>query len=254
MPGGGVMGRQAVTPGAPSMGFPAQGGPPAQSGPQIFGPQNSAIPPNRSVGPFTGGTSTENMPGGAPGGGSSWDPRSWFRANPGATFQQGQPMGPDVTGGGVNPMSFFAGGNPYARGAIAAAGAMAPTPADTGELPLSLSGARPMHPSSTGAMPGFSGPPARPYTPTPQAPGPIDPSILARQSPGAVLANAPPGNPSDTPRPPRRPKNLGAGPASAAASNPRFSTVQYQVPGSGQGGPLSRSPIYTALNLFGGRS
>jgi hypothetical protein len=28
--------------------------------------------------------------------------------------------------------------------------------------------------------------------------------------------------------------------------------VQYQVPGSG-GGPLSRSPIYTTLNLFGGR-
>ena len=80
------------------------------------------------------------------------------------------------------------------------------------------------------------------------------------------MANAPPGQPSDTPRPggssgptgapypPRRPKNLGGtptAPAGAPSGNPRFGTVQYQVPGSGQGGPLSRSPIYTALNLFG---
>jgi len=83
------------------------------------------------------------------------------------------------------------------------------------------------------------------------------------------MANAPPGQPSDTPRPggigsdavagrtasqrpplpPRRPTNPTA--SSAPSGNPRFGTVQYQVPGSGQGGPLSRSPIYTALNLFG---
>jgi hypothetical protein len=259
MPGGGVMGRQAVTPGAPSMGFPAQGGP------DIFGPRNSPIPPYKSVGPFTGGTSTENMPGGAPGGapgggqsggGSSWDPRSWFRANPGATFQQGQPMGPDVTGGGFNPLSALAGANPYARGAIAAAGVMAPTPAGGPDAPTNLWMQRP---SGVGGMPG------------PQVgPAPYDP-LSSIHSPGAVMANAPPGQPSDTPRPgghpgpgspmpPRRPKN-GATPAAASrpssssssSSNPRFGTVQYQVPGSG-GGPLSRSPIYTTLNLFGNRS
>jgi hypothetical protein len=225
MPGGGVMGRQAATPGAPSMGFPAQAG-----------------------------------------------------------------------GGATSILSALAGGNPYARAMIAAGGVMTPSPAETGELPLSMSGARPMHPASTGAMPGpqpmqpgadginpyaaaaaanppqggpyvGSGapapfrPPSRPYTPTPN-PGPMDPSIIARQSPSAAMANAPPGNPSDTPRPggtpypPRRPKNLGAAPAAAPSSsgNKNFGLYQPQVPGSGQGGPLSRSPIYSTLNLFGARS
>jgi hypothetical protein len=216
MPGGGVMGRQAATPGAPSMGFPAQGGP------------------------------------------------------PGPTFQQGQPMGPDVTGGvgGTSPGGLQSllsmNMNPYARAAIAGAGVMAPQPAGGPDAPTNLWMQRP---SGVGGMPGPQvtnpGMPHRPYSPTPQnypswpTPGP------GVSSPAATIANAPPGNPSDTPRPnppmpPRRPKNLGAAPTAAAAapssSNPRFGTVQYQVPGSGQGGPLSRSPIYTALNLFGGRS
>lgn len=238
VPGGGVMGLPTSTPGAPSMGFPAQGGP------QVMGPQNSRIPNYKSVGPFTGGTSTE---------GSYWDPRNWFRANPSATFQQGQPMGPDVTGaGGFNPLSVLGGGNPAWRAAIAAGGVMSPTPADTGELPLSMSGARPMHPASTGAMPGFQGPPSRPYTPTPQYAPAIPPS-----RPTDTPTGTPSATPRPTPYPPKRPKNLGAAPSAPTAavptSNPRFGLYQPQVPGSGQGGPLSRSPIYTTLNLFGAK-
>jgi hypothetical protein len=235
MPGGGALGYQATTPGAPSMGFPAQGGP------QVMPPQNSTIPPNKSVGPFTGGTSTEN----------AWDPRSWFRANPGATFQQGQPMGPDVTGGAAsfNPMSLLGSGNPAWRAAIAAGGVLSPTPADTGELKPSQ------------AIGFHSGHPDAGQTP-------YDPLSSVRVSPTYAPAvppsrpsDAPPGNPSATPRPtpypPKRPKNLGAtaaAPPSSPSSNPRFGLYQPQVPGSGQGGPLSRSPIYTTLNLFGGKS
>ena len=250
-PGGGVMGMPGATPGGPSMGFPAQGGP------QIFPPQNSTIPPNKSVGPFTGGTSTE---------GSYYDPRNWFKANPNATFEQGQPMGPDVTGGGgVNPLSFLARGNPAWRAAMAAGGVMTPSPADTGELPLSLSGARPMHPSSTGAMPSFpnggrQGIGSDANFPVMGAGGfPTTYAPPGQQSAATTMANAPRGQPSATPRPggpsgpgaplpPRRPP-----PATVARTpaKPPFGTFQYQVPGSGVG-PLSRSPIYTALNLFGG--
>jgi len=244
-PGGGLMGMPGATPGAPSMGFPAQGGP------QIFPPQNSTIPPGKSLGPFTGGTSTE---------GEWYDPRTWFKG--------GQPL-PEA-GGGFNPLSFFARGNPYARAAIAAGGVLSPTPAETGELPLSLSGARPEHPHSTGAMPPIYRSPAA------QGRGGVGSDAnypvmgaggfpTAYATPGQQAAGpTPAGSPSATPRPggppgpgaplpPRRPKNLGAAaPPSRAApvGNPRFGTFQYQVPGSG--GPLSRNPIYTALNLFGG--
>jgi hypothetical protein len=107
-------------------------------------------------------------------------------------------------------------------------------------------------------MPGFQGPPSRPYTPTPNA-GPMDPSIIAH-------TNMPQGTPSDTPRPggaggsplpPRRPKNLGVTPSGNASppssnptpsSNPLFGTFQTQVPGQGRG-PLSSNPIITTLNL-----
>jgi hypothetical protein len=254
MPGGGLLGYNAITPGAPSMGYPAQ------AGPQIFPPQNSTIPPGKSVGPFTGGTSTE---------GEWYDPRSWFKG--------GQPL-PEA-GGGFNPLSFFARGNPYARAAIAAGGVLSPTPAETGELPLSLSGARPEHPHSTGAMPNPATYPHMPWPGSPAAQGrggvgsdanypvmgaggfPTTYSAPGQQPAGPTPSGSPsatprPGGPSGpgAPMPLRRPKNLsGASPASAAApvGNPRFGTFQYQVPGSG--GPLSRSPIYTSLNLFGGR-
>ena len=173
MPGGGLLGYNAVTPGAPSMGYPAQGGP------QIFPPRNSTIPPMKSVGPFTGGTSTD----------SGWDPRTWFKG--------GQPLDAAAAGGGFNPLSFFARGNPYARAAIAAAGVLEPTPAETGEFnPAEPNFVRPdapmggVHGLPTAARP-------QPYTPMPWR-GPI--------------ADAPAGNPSATPRP----GGTGARPATVA--------------------------------------
>ena len=93
-----------------------------------------------------------------------------------------------------------------------------------------------------------------------QGPTPID-----RNNPLPWQAQTPTGSPSQTPRPggsgsplpPRRPKNLGVTPSGNVAppsSNPRFGTMQSQVP-SGRG-PLSSNPIYTTLNLanlFGGK-
>lgn len=219
------------------MGFPAQGGP------QMAGPQGSNVGTGKQVGPWTNPFTDAN----------TIDPREFAGASAGGTSP----------GGLQSVLSMMAGGNPYARAAIAAGGVLSPTPADTGELPLSLSGARPQHPASTGAMPAGGPMPSRPYSPTPQN-YPSWPTVGAQgSSPAATMANAPPGQPSDTPRPgatpypPKRPKNLGATPTSAAGApsgNPRFGLYQPQVPGSGQGGPLSRSPIYTTLNLFGGKS
>ena len=175
MPGGGLLGYNAVTPGAPSMGYPAQGGP------QIFPPRNSTIPPMKSVGPFTGGTSTE----------SGWDPRTWFKG--------GQPLDAAAAGGGFNPLSFFARGNPYARAAIAAGGVLSPTPAETGEFtPAEPNFVRPDAPM--GGVHGLPPPAkAQPYTPMPWR-GPI--------------ADAPAGDPSATPRP------GGAGRPATVASAP----------------------------------
>ena len=72
---GGFQGSSRLT--APAAGPPpgislsnGGGGSPAAGGPTVVPPTNSTIPPHKSVGPFTGGTSTENMPG------SNWDPRT----------------------------------------------------------------------------------------------------------------------------------------------------------------------------------
>src|SRR4029077_19505762 len=65
---------------SPAMSSPMLGGP----SPEIIPPENPTIPLNKSVGPFTGGTSTE---------GSYWDQvRNWFKADPTATFEPGKPM------------------------------------------------------------------------------------------------------------------------------------------------------------------
>jgi hypothetical protein len=217
MPGGGLMGYQAATPGQPSMGYPAAQQPPGS--------------PMFQFGGFHPGNILQSHPPGSPTLGPVFN-ASGSPGGPGAG-----PGGPATAGadGGFN--------NPY----MAAAAAQAPP-----------------------------------------APGPMDPSIIARQSamqpnypswptpgPGGssgtahaavTMANAPPGQPSDTPRPgsaapaipPSRPKNLGVtgsvapSSASSSARNKNFGLYQSQV--SGQGGPLSRNPIYTTLNLFGARS
>ena len=217
VPGGGVTGYQAATPGAPSMGYPAMGqAPPAAPA--------GAAPPSQPFFQF-GGFHPGNILQSHPPGSASLGPVFNASGSPGGPGPgPGGPGSAGDDGGFNNPYMAAAGANPPQGGPYVGSGQPAP---------------------------GFSGPPSRPYTPTPQ-PGPMDPSIIARQSPGAAMANAPPGNPSATPRPARpvtptpRPKTT------AASSNPRFGQMQYQVPGSG-GGPLSRSPIYSTLNLFGAK-
>jgi hypothetical protein len=225
-PGGGLMGIPGASPGGPSMGFPAQGGP------QVIPPQHSPIPPMKSVGPFTGGASTENMPGG--------DATGW---NVG--FNAGGGGGGGGDGAGINPLTLLGAGNPYWRAAIAASSIMAPTPAETGELPLSMSGARPMHPASTGAMP------RAPYDPLSsiRAPAPpsrggsgyggVPPAGWGEKSPPLPPPRPTAASPAQTPRP-------GAAPASPAQSD-RFVRIDRV-----NAGPLAAQPgrgYQTALNL-----
>jgi hypothetical protein len=222
-PGGGLIGYPAATPGGPSMGYPAQA---------------------------AGGASTE---------GSWYDPRNWFKANPNATFQAGEPMGPDVTGAtGSNPLTGpLGGGNPYWRAALAAGGVMAPTPTANDAAPTNAWFQRP---SGVGGMPGPQvtnpGQPARPYTPTPEHyPSWPTPGVAGGvPSKAATHAAAPPGSPSDTPRPGRSSApsaNAGASGAAAAppASNPRF--VQLDQGQNIDPTARNRGPQMTALNLAG---
>ena len=62
--GGGGMGYPAAGISPPSVGGETLGTSLNTTGPEIYPPDNSTIPPNKSVGPFTGGTATENAPGG----------------------------------------------------------------------------------------------------------------------------------------------------------------------------------------------
>jgi hypothetical protein len=250
MPGGGVMGRQAVTPGAPSMGFPAQGGPPTIDPSQFQGGGmpgflGGGLNPAARAAAIAAGV-MQPTPAGGPGAPTN----SWMQRPSGV----GGMPGPQVT----NPMM-----QPGADGINPYAAAAAANPPQGG--PYVGSGAPGMQTTPGPAPAGVGGPYVGGQGPTPidrNNPLPWQPT---GSSPGMTMANAPPGNPSDTPRPggpggpplpPRRPKNLGMGqsptaPVPPTSSNPRFGLYQPQVPGSGQGGPLSRSPIYTALNLFG---
>jgi hypothetical protein len=229
MPGGGVMGRQAVTPGAPSMGFPAQGGPPTIDPSQFQGGGMPGFLGGGNINPYArAAIAAAGVMQPTPTANDQAPTNAWFQRPSGA----GGMPGPQVT----NPMT-----QPGADGINPYAAAAAANPPQGGPY------------VGSGAPPDFRGPPSRPYTPTPN-PGPMDPSIIAHMN------AAPQGTPSDTPRPggsPRPQKNLGMGQSPTASVPPTstgnpFGLYQPQVPGSGQGGPLSRSPIYTTLNLFGG--
>jgi hypothetical protein len=93
LPGSGVLPRSANA-GAPTMGYPAMGGASLNTtGPQIFPPNSRPIAPNKQVGRFTGGTSTENAPRGG------FNINDWWKADPNATFEAGKPMGNAAAGG-----------------------------------------------------------------------------------------------------------------------------------------------------------
>jgi hypothetical protein len=135
-------------------------------------------------------------------------------------------------------------------------------------------GAGPGGPGSAGNDGGFNNPyAAAAAAAAPQQPGPAPAGVggpyVGGQGPIPINRNnplpwqgAPTGSPSQTPRPsgatpypPSRPKNLGVTPSGNVAppsTNKKFGLYQSQVPGGG--GPLSRNPVYTTLNLFGGQA
>jgi hypothetical protein len=224
-PGGGAMNVPGATAGGPSMGYPAMGPPGAQPPPAA-----APSPPFFQFGGFHPENIFQHHPPGSPtlgpvfGGGAQAAPApaSLAAASLG-------PLGDSVNPHGDAPPDVLSPEDIYNR-LQHQPPAPAPPPAPAGQSPYDpLSSVR-VNPIYAPAIP-----PSRP-------------------------AASPPGNPSATPRPatpypPRRPKPLGAPPTTpnASPSNPRFGLYQPQVPGSGQGGPLSRSPIYTTLNLFGAK-
>lgn len=245
MPGGGAMGYPAASGGGPNMGYPAMNagmpmGQPTQQPP-------AAQPPPAPA------QQTPWFSVGAPNFANAVNPEFWqdlaaakhygsVGAAKLATLLGG------IGAGGVNPSgqadpsgaypappaNMFPGGG----GAQAA-----PAPA-----PLDLSGrasfpARPPSPYGTGIYPAAAG--AQAY----ESNFPGSPSAAPAGSPSATPrpAGALAANPPIPPPRPQAAANPAAGPN--ARRNPRFSTVQYNVPGSGRG----NAPIYTALNLFGGQ-
>jgi hypothetical protein len=88
----------------------------------------------------------------------------------------------------------------------------------------------------------------------PQARGVAVPPTLGQgilpQARGAAVQPGPmaPGNSTMAGTPAVQPAASGGATANGATSNPRFGTVQYQTPNS----VGARSPIYTAMNRFGG--
>jgi hypothetical protein len=213
MPGGGVMNRQGMTPGAPSIGYPAM------TGPQ--GMAQAQQPPAATPGPAQGLSLTNNPITNAATGAYS-NLHDWL------TMHAGIPSW--LQGGGAQAASSPAATTtapPAGRRTDAAYGAYDDpnAPAAVGDYASRVGnyGSWPTTArSGAGASPAMGGAPMPPRRPANlgQAPGQGTPS----------------GSPSQTPRP--------------AKSGSRFGTVQYEVPGSGVG-PLSRNPIYTSLNLFG---
>jgi hypothetical protein len=122
----------------------------------------------------------------------------------------------EKTAGGFNPLSLLGGGNPYWRGAIAGAGVMAPTPAETGEFNPAMITGRPDAPLPLHM-------PHRPVTPTPGATPASYPHMPwpdTGATPGVGSA-APAAAPAAT----RQRPNLGAyGSPPAAVANSPFTT------------------------------
>ena len=109
----------------------------------------------------------------------------------------------EKTRGALNPFGFLGGGNPYWRGAIAGAGAIAPTPAETGEFtPAEPNFVRPDAPQGTHGLPAPTPQtyPHMPWPPSPTAAAPI----------GSPAPAVPPPRPTARPAAVRQQPNLGA--------------------------------------------
>lgn len=193
----------------PGVSLSGPGGSSAAVPGDVIPPTNSTIPNNKSVGAFTGGTSTEN---GGPRIGTAVDAEPYWRDPKWASSAHIDPTtgkpemltGPgglvEKTRGSINPFGFIGGGNPYWRGAIAAGGVLTPSPAETGEFNPAMVAGRPeapmggVHGVPAAAAP--SQPPARPYTPTPATAYPAAPMPARPVTPtpraAAPRAAAPP--------------------------------------------------------------
>lgn len=134
--------------------------------------------------------------------------------------------------GGAMPGPLAAGGSPYWKALLAAAGIMQPTP--TAANDQAPTDAWFQKPSGVGALAASPPMPARPFTPTPISIPPMTVSPPAAQPARPV-----------TPTPIASTKKR-IDPASVDLGKSRFGTVQYQVPNS-----TRNAPIYTALNLGG---
>jgi hypothetical protein len=221
-PGGGVMGYRGATPGAPSMGYPAMSGPQGQG--QAQGAQQAPQGAQPAPGMSLTNNPIANAAQGAYGnihdyltmhaGLPAWLQGGQAQASPAASATAPPAGAPKRTDAAYGPYS-----DPNA-----------PDPVN------GYAGIVGNHPSWATTARGADANPA-PANLTQRRPSYVG------QPPGA---GAPQGSPSQTP-----PAKGGSSP-NLGYYGKRFGTVQYQVPGSG-GGPLSRSPIYTTLNLFGGR-
>jgi hypothetical protein len=208
-------------------------------------------------------------PQGTPGGGVG--PRGAYVPGGGVTgYQAATPGAPSMAMGqpGAQPPPMGMGGGPTPYG-IAAQALPQQSAGNDGGFNNPYMAAAGANPPQGGPYVGSGPPGMTPPGPAPAGVGgpyvggqgrtPYDP-LSSIHAPATVMANAPPGQPSDTPTPSSR-GGIGSDyvasrtprtAAAAAKSNPRFGQVQYQVPGSG--GPLSRNPIYSTLNLFGART
>ena len=120
----------------PGISLSGPGGAAAPTGPDVVPPTNSTIPTGKMPVPRTGNPFTD------------------AHINP-ATGQPEMLTGPggvvEKTRGALNPFGFLGGSNPYWRGAIAAGGALTPTPTANDAAPTNLWFQRP---SGVGGMPG----------------------------------------------------------------------------------------------------
>ena len=155
----------------------------------------------------------------------------------------------EKTRGGMNPFGFIGGGNPYWRGAIAGAGALAPTPAETGEFNPPMIAGRPEAPMSSVHGNPAAAPTTYPHMPWPDtgvapAAAPAASPAAARQRPNLGTYGAPPAAVANSPfivadRPNMSPQNSAQGRQGA----PQMGMLDLsRLFGGGQPAPAAAAP------------
>ena len=209
----------------PGVSLSGPGGSSAAVPGDVIPPTNSTIPNNKSVGSFTGGTATEN----AAGMGPHIDPTT------GKPEMLTGPGGIAEKTAGFNPFSLLGAiPNPYWKAAIAGAGAIAPTPAETGEFNPAMVAGRPEAP-----MGGVHGVPAAAPQTYPHMPWPDTGTAPAASGSRAA------------PLPPVRPRAAAPVAARPAAPPPSLFTQIDRPNADVAGGARGRQsvPQMSALDL-----